>query len=110
MFSSDMNDEMIKDFKQWSMALGGEVVMDGVKPDIHKYISLGFCKDDFIKDMEYSFLNDTMFYDPIVEDPEYDYEEWEQAKAKESKKWMAQAKAFLNVCDQYGLSFSNLKF
>jgi len=85
-FSEHMTPEMIDDFKNWSRALGGEVVMKGVDPDLKKYIQLGFCRDDFIKEMEYSWVNSEMFYDPIVEDPEYDDEEWEQAKANEFRR------------------------
>jgi hypothetical protein len=106
-FNTGMTREMVDDFKKWSRTLGGEDVMDGVQPDIRKYINLGFCRDDFIKDMEYSWVNDVMFYDPIVEDPEYEYEEWEHAKAREMKTWMIQAKAFLNLCKQNGVIFKN---
>ena len=91
-FSNDMTPEMINDFKKWSRTLGGEDVMNGVEPDIRKYINLGFCRDEFIKDMEYSWVNDVMFYDPIVEDPEYDFEEWEQVKANETRIWMRKVK------------------
>ena len=126
-----MTPEMISDFKKWSMSLGGEYVMTGVEPDIRKYISLGFCRYDFIKDMEYSFTNDVMFYDPIIEDPEYTFEEWEEAKVHEYRKLRNDniklmvdnqdlqrkiakenryKEAFLNLCEQYGLSFNECNF
>ena len=82
MFDDNMTSEMISDFKLWSRALGGESVMEGVKPDINKYISLGFCRDDFIQDMEYSWIGAY----------EGDYEDWEQAKIDEIKEWKIQAK------------------
>ena len=71
MFSEHMTADMISDFKKWSKAIGGDYVMKGVKPDITKYIQLGFGKE-FINEMEYSWVNSDMFYDPIVEDPEFD--------------------------------------
>lgn len=108
-FNTGMTKEMVDDFKKWSMALGGEVVMDGVVPDIHKYISLGFCKDEFIKDMEYSFLNDTMFYDPIIEDPEYYYEDWEQAKANESKGWRDMMKTYKEMSEKFAEKIMKLE-
>ena len=92
-FSDDMTPEMVADFKKWSRSIGGETEGDcelfekNVESDIRKYIQLGFCRDEFIKDMEYSWVNDTMFYDPIVEDPEYTSEEWEQAKSDEAREW-----------------------
>ena len=90
-FNSDMTPEMIADFKKWSRALGGEGVMEGVDADINNYISLGFCRNDFITDMDNSIVDNGMFFDGVIDDPEYGQEEWEQAKIDEVKKWRDQA-------------------
>ena len=42
--------------------------------------------------MENSDQIDIGLYDPIVEEPEYTYYEWEQAKINEIKEWRIQAK------------------
>ena len=89
----NMTSEMIEDFKLWSRAIGGEEGgLKGVKPDLNKYIKLGFCRNTFIQDMENSDQIDIGLYDPIVEEPEYTYYEWEQAKINEIKEWRIQAK------------------
>ena len=87
-----MTPEMIAAFKEWTRAIGGEGIMEGVDSDIKKYISLGFCRNDFIKDMENSDVENGMFFDGVRDDPEYTQEEWEQAKIDEVKKWREQAK------------------
>jgi hypothetical protein len=118
-FNSEMSAEMITDFKKWTRSIGGET--DGecglfekhVTPDIRKYIQLGFCRNEFIKDMEYSWVNDAMFYDPIVEDPEYTYEEWEKAKSDESKEWKLHMKVaqklWLSTCKERDFYCSQLE-
>ena len=91
-FNPEMTPEMIADFKKWSRAIGGEGVMKGVDFDIKKYISLGFCRNDFIQDMEDSATDNGMLFDGVRDDPEYTQEEWEQVKIDEVKKWREQAK------------------
>ena len=82
----NMTPEMIEDFKKWSRALGGEGGREeGVEPDLKKYINLGFCRNTFIQDMENS-------HEGAYEEPEYTYEEWENAKIEEVKDWRIQAK------------------
>lgn len=81
----NMTAEMIEDFKKWSRAIGGEGDMEGVDSDIRKYVQLGFCRNDFIMDMEQSGIG-------AYEQPEYTAEEWEQAKIDEVKEWRIQAK------------------
>tara|TARA_Y100001980_G_C14405620_1_gene200645 strand:+ start:13 stop:477 length:465 start_codon:yes stop_codon:yes gene_type:complete len=100
-FHPEMTTEMIEDFKTWTRAVGGDEVMEGVVPDIRKHIQLGFCRNDFISDMEYSFLNSDMFYDPNVEDMEYDYYSWEQAKANESKGWRDMMKTYKEMSEKF---------
>jgi hypothetical protein len=80
-----MTEEMIDDFKNWTRAIGGEGVMKGVTSDIRKYVQLGFCRNDFILDMDNSYID-------AYEEPEYTREEWEQAKIDEVKDWRIQAK------------------
>ena len=93
-FSNDMTSEMIDDFKNWSRAIGGEGWMDGVDLDLKKYVQLGFCRNEFIWEMEHSadWSPYNVLYDPSVEEPEYTPEEWEQAKIDEVKEWKRQAK------------------
>ena len=101
MFNENMTPEMIADFKKWSRTLGGEDVMEGVEPDLKKYIQTGFCRDEFIKDMEYSWVNDIMFFDQMVEDPEYTQDTWEMAKTNEAHNLWNQTKLLkmrLNNC------------
>ena len=87
-----MTPEMISAFKEWTRAIGGEGGMEGVESDIKKYISLGFCRNDFIKDMDDSATDNGMFFDGVRDDPEYTVEEWEQAKIDEVRRWRDQAK------------------
>ena len=108
-FSDDMTIEMINDFKSWTRAIGGEEVMEGVEPDLKKYIQLGFCQDEFIKDMEYSFLNSDMFYDPNVEDMEYDFYSWGQAKANESKGWRDMMKTYKEMSEKFAEKIMKLE-
>ncbi|MAJ43686.1 MAG: hypothetical protein CMF96_02940 [Candidatus Marinimicrobia bacterium] len=81
----NMTEEMIEDFKKWSRAIGGEGGVKGVDSDIRKYVRLGFCRNDFIMDMEKSDIG-------AYQEPEYTPEEWERAKIDEVKEWRIQAK------------------
>lgn len=100
-FNTEMSPEAIADFKKWSRAIGGEGIMEGVESDIKKYISLGFCRNDFIQDMENSDVENGMFFDGVRDDPEYTQEEWEQAKIDEVKEWRDQAKTMEKERDFY---------
>ena len=93
-FSSDMTTEMIKDFKNWTRAIGGEGEMEGVDMDLKRYVQLGFCRNDFIHEMENSTVDNGMFFDGVIDDPEYTKEEWEQMKIYEMKTWMIKAKNY----------------